>query len=219
MKTRSEIMEWRRAQRTLLQERRRALGREEREESTARIAGLLERYVPELADATVGFYWPFKGEMDLRGLAGSLHAAGSRLGLPVVVQKAAPLEFWHWEPATRLARGDWGIPVPAERVVVQPTALIVPLLGFDEAGYRLGYGGGYYDRTLAATTPRPFTVGAGFELGRLTSIHPLEHDIPLDAIVTEKGIVRYDAERRPVATARDRSTEGAPAQRAARPSD
>ncbi|HLT92580.1 MAG TPA: 5-formyltetrahydrofolate cyclo-ligase [Woeseiaceae bacterium] len=192
MRTRADIMAWRRAERVRLQEARRALGRAEREASTARIAELLQRNFPELAGAAVGFYWPFKGELDLRGLARTLHEAGSRLSLPVVVQKAAPLEFWHWEPRTRLARGDWGIPVPAERIVEHPTALIVPLLGFDEAGYRLGYGGGYYDRTLAAMEPRPFTVGAGFELGRLKTIFPLEHDIPLDAIATEAGFVRHD---------------------------
>jgi 5-formyltetrahydrofolate cyclo-ligase len=65
--------------------------------------------------------------------------------------------------------------------------LIVPLLGFDAAGYRLGYGGGYYDRTLAAMAPRPLSIGVGYELGRLDTIHPQAHDIPLDAIVTENG--------------------------------
>jgi 5,10-methenyltetrahydrofolate synthetase len=69
--------------------------------------------------------------------------------------------------------------------------LIVPLLGFDAAGYRLGYGGGYYDRTLATLTPRPLTVGVGYELGRLETIHPQAHDIPLDAIVTEAGTIRH----------------------------
>jgi len=219
METRAEIMAWRRAQRVRLQEERRALTRDERAQKTARIAALLERHVPELAGASVGFYWPFKGELDLRDFAISLHAAGARLSLPVVVEKAAPLEFWHWAPGTRLARGDWGIPVPAERVLEHPTALIVPLLGFDEAGYRLGYGGGYYDRTLAALEPRPFTVGVGLELGRLESIHPFEHDIPLDAVVTERGVVRYDAERRAVAAAHDPSAAEHPAPDGERPAD
>jgi 5-formyltetrahydrofolate cyclo-ligase len=208
MESRAEIMAWRRAQRERLQEERRALTRDERAEKTARIAALLERHVPELAGASVGFYWPFKGELDLRDFAIALHAAGSRLSLPVVVEKGAPLEFWRWTPETRMARGDWGIPVPAERIVERPTALIVPLLGFDAAGYRLGYGGGYYDRTLAALEPRPFTVGVGFELGRLASIFPLRHDIPLDAVVTEKGIVRYDAARHAVAVAHEPEDDG-----------
>lgn len=202
MKSRSEIAEWRRSQRETLQQRRLALSREERERSASRVAALLERHVPELDGASVGFYWPFRGEMDFRGLAASLHAAGASLSLPVVVEKSEPLEFRHWEPGTKLASGTWRIPVPAERVVEHPTVLIVPLLGFDEAGYRLGYGGGYYDRTLAAMQPRPFTVGVGLELGRLATIYPQEHDIPIDAIVTESGVVRFDAERRAV-----RSTE------------
>lgn len=197
MQSPEEVLAWRRAQREALQQRRQALARDEREQRTARVVLLLERQVPELAGASVGFYWPFRAEMDLRGFAASLHTAGARLSLPVVVEKAAPLEFWHWEPGTRLARGAWRIPVPAERIVVRPGALVVPLLGFDEAGYRLGYGGGYYDRTLAAMRPRPFTVGVGYELGRLPTIHPLPHDIPMDAVATESGVLRFDTERRP----------------------
>lgn len=201
MKTDSEIREWRRSQREALQQRRLGLSRDEREQDAARVAALLERHVPELRGASIGFYWPFRGEMDFRGLAASLHAAGASLSLPVVVEKAEPLEFRRWEPGVNLARGIWGIPVPAERLVAQPTVLIVPLLGFDEAGYRLGYGGGYYDRTLAAMQPRPFTVGVGLELGRLATIYPQDHDIPMDAIATESGIVRFDADRRAVRTA------------------
>ena len=195
MKSLTEIFAWRRAQREALQQRRLALSPTEREQRASQIAALLERQVPELRGASIGFYWPFRGELDLRGLAASLHAAGAFLSLPVVVETKAPLEFWHWRPGTRLVRGAWRIPVPAERDVAHPTALIVPLLGFDEAGYRLGYGGGYYDRTLAALQPRPFTVGVGLELGRLATIYPQEHDIPMDAVVTECGVVRFDAER------------------------
>jgi 5-formyltetrahydrofolate cyclo-ligase len=86
--------------------------------------------------------------------------------------------------------------VPAERQVVSPTALLVPLVGFDEQGYRLGYGGGYYDRTLAASKPRPLAIGLGYEFGRLATIHPQPHDAPMDAIVTEAGVRRFE---RPVA--------------------
>jgi 5-formyltetrahydrofolate cyclo-ligase len=201
MKTSSEIYEWRRSRRGELQKRRLALGRDDREQRAARVIALLERHVPELEGASIGFYWPFRGEIDLRGLATSLHEAGARLSLPVVVEKNEPLEFWRWEPGTRLARGTWRIPVPAERVVAHPTVLVVPLLGFDEAGYRLGYGAGYYDRTLAAMQPQPFTVGVGYDFGRLATIHPQDHDIPMDAIATESSIVRFDANRRSVTAA------------------
>ena len=90
--------------------------------------------------------------------------------------------------------------MPADGRVVTPTVLLVPLLGFDEAGYRLGYGGGYYDRTLAAMTPRPLTIGVGYEVGRLKTIRPQPHDIPMDAIATETGFTWFErrGEARPV---------------------
>jgi 5-formyltetrahydrofolate cyclo-ligase len=90
-----------------------------------------------------------------------------------------------------LTRGVWDIPVPSNRNPVQPTVLLVPLLGFDTAGYRLGHGGGYYDRTLATVAQKPLTIGIGYELGRLQTIYPQPHDIPMDAIVTESGVVRF----------------------------
>src|ERR671925_309016 len=83
-----------------------------------------------------------------------------------------------------------------ERRVVRPTAFLVPLVGFDSDGYRLGYGGGYYDRTLSAVDPRPLTVGIGYEIGRLETIHPQPHDIPTDAIVTEAGVGRFGSDSR-----------------------
>ena len=89
----------------------------------------------------------------------------------------------------KMSRGVWNIPVPGERTLVQPNLLLVPLVGFDAAGYRLGYGGGYYDRTLAAMSPRPLTIGVGFAMGRLNSIYPQPHDIPMDAIVTEDAFL------------------------------
>jgi 5-formyltetrahydrofolate cyclo-ligase len=106
-----------------------------------------------------------------------------------VVEKGRPLEFWAWRPGAALRRGIWDIPIPAERQVVQPTALLVPLVGFDGHLYRLGYPRGYYDRTLAAVSPKPITIEVGCEFGRLATIHPQAYDIPMDAIVTEAGNV------------------------------
>ena len=85
----------------------------------------------------------------------------------------------------RMRRGVWNIPIPLEREVLTPEALIVPLVGFDGGLYRLGYGGGYYDRTLAAVARRPFCVGFGFAEARLPSIFPQPHDIPMDVIVVD----------------------------------
>lgn len=180
-----EIHRWRQSQRTALMAWRLALGRDQRFRVSPIVAESILKNVPELGNACIGFYWPFKGEIDLRHLVRKLVSKGADASLPVVVEKNRPLEFWRWSPRMKMQRGVWKIPVPAERTVVRPTALLVPLLGVDEAGYRLGYGGGYYDRTLAAMTPRPLTIGVGYGIGRLRTIHPQPHDIPMDAIATE----------------------------------
>jgi 5-formyltetrahydrofolate cyclo-ligase len=99
------------------------------------------------------------------------------------------MEFREWRPGIRMVPGIWQIPVPAEGPPVAPDLIWVPLLGFDSAGYRLGYGGGYYDRTLGRASPRPFAIGIGYELVRLASIVPQPHDVAMDAIVTEEGVV------------------------------
>ena len=143
---------------------------------------------------TVGFYWPFKGEYDPRPLARLLHARGVRLALPVVVEQARPVAFRAWWPGMRTRPGIWDIPVPDEGDWVRPEVLLVPLLGFDLRGYRLGYGSGYYDRTLAAAMPSPpLAIGVGFEIGRLETIHPQPHDVPMDLIVTERQVFRGSA--------------------------
>jgi 5-formyltetrahydrofolate cyclo-ligase len=183
-----DIRKWRRATRAELVSRRLTVPRQDKPGLRAAITESILREAPELGAATIGFYWPFKGEVDLRGLVRDCLARGAAAALPVVVEKATPLEFWVWRPRQKLGRGIWNIPIPAERDVVHPTALLVPLIGFDSAGYRLGYGGGYYDRTLAAMPSRPLTIGIGYELGRLETIYPQPHDIPLDAIVTETGL-------------------------------
>jgi 5-formyltetrahydrofolate cyclo-ligase len=135
--------------------------------------------------ATLGVYWPVRGEIDLLGIAAAHLARGGRVALPVVVRPSAPVEFWNWYPGIPMSRGVWNIPIPAERAVLAPEALIVPLVGFDARSYRLGYGGGYYDRTIAAAASRPWCIGLGFEGGRLESIFPQPHDIPMDLIVTD----------------------------------
>ena len=182
-----EVRAWRRAKRAELIGARVRMARREREQLSAAVLEHLGAAMPPVDDAVVGFYWAFKGEIDLRGIVRGLIARGARAALPVVVESGAPLEFWAWSPRMKMSRGVWNIPVPGERVPVQPSLLLVPLVGFDPAGYRLGYGGGYYDRTLAAMRPRPLCIGVGFDLGWLDSIRPQPHDIPMDAIVTESG--------------------------------
>jgi 5,10-methenyltetrahydrofolate synthetase len=113
--------------------------------------------------------------------------------LPVVVDAGAPLAFRAWTRETPLVADRYGIPTPASGEFVTPDLILLPLNGFDGAGYRLGYGGGYFDRTLAALRPRPLAVGVGFEINRLASIDPQAHDQRLDWIVTEAGAFRVSA--------------------------
>jgi 5-formyltetrahydrofolate cyclo-ligase len=140
---------------------------------------------------TLGVYWPMRGEINVRDVARKHIDAGGVIGLPVVVERGAPVEFWEWHPGSKMQRGLWDIPIPAERNVVRPDALVIPLVGFDERAYRLGYGGGYYDRTLAAAAARrPFCVGLGYADARLPTIHPQPHDIPMNLIVTDRAVIR-----------------------------
>ncbi len=136
------------------------------------------------------FCWPIKHEPDVRALLASWAEAGTRTALPVVVGEGQPLAFREWTPETPLAPDRYGIPTPTTGEWLTPDLILLPLNGFDAAGYRLGYGGGYFDRTLAALRPRPLAVGVGFEINRVDSIRPEAHDQRLDWIVTENGAFR-----------------------------
>lgn len=180
----SSIRAWRKAQRAALIEARMKLGSERKsclQMIQSGVAEILSSLPPEI----IGFYWPIKGEFDLRPVVNNACKHGWQAALPVVSKPAHPLEFHLWTQTTRLVRGFWNIPVPAEHNVVIPSVLLVPLVGFDKHNYRLGYGGGYYDRTLAGFNKRPLAIGIGIELSRLETIYPQQHDIPMDRIVTE----------------------------------
>lgn len=184
--TPADIAAWRRAKRTELLARRDGVSAEARKQMVDRVAARLDALCEARRPGVVGLYWPIKQEPSLlpwgRALA---RRQGTVLCLPVVVSAKAPLEFWLWAPGAAMKIGFWNIPVPAERQVVTPDLVLAPLVGFDRAGYRLGYGGGYFDRTLASLTPRPFAVGIGYAFGALETIFPQPFDIPMDAIVTE----------------------------------
>lgn len=176
--------------RRTLKERRRAIDHTTRRAWDDRIGARVLAWWHANADsssgAILGVYWPLAGEPDLRPAYAELAEAGVRLALPVVLERDAALGFAEWIPGEPTVADSLGVAVPAElRLVNRPQVLLVPCLGFDARGYRLGYGGGFYDRTLAAQ-PRPRTLGiayacqqAQFEIG--------EYDIPLDAIITELG--------------------------------
>jgi 5-formyltetrahydrofolate cyclo-ligase len=140
----------------------------------------------------VGFYWPLTGEFDARDVLTIWLAckASRTAGLPVVVGTREPLAFHAWEPKAEMKTGRYRIPVPAVERVVTPELLVIPCLGFDAERYRLGYGGGYYDRTLAFWEDRrkPVTIGVAFESGLCGALPREPHDIPLDVVVTEASI-------------------------------
>jgi 5-formyltetrahydrofolate cyclo-ligase len=181
----AEIRTWRKARRAELVARRMARDPAERKRLSEPVIDQLRSLIDVERLPVLGLYWPIRAEIDLREFARQHVAAGGIVGLPVVVEDAAPLEFWRWRPAVALKRGRWNIPVPPERDLVRPDVLVVPLVGFDAQRYRLGYGGGFYDRTLAAANPRPHTIGIAFSDAALPSIYPQPHDIAMDALVTE----------------------------------
>lgn len=187
-----DVARWRRAERQRLRAERDAMSVDDRQAAGVAIAGHLAGFLRQrfgsLRGRVFSAYWPIKGEPDLRPLMADLHAKGVLVALPLVEVKAAPLVFRRWTPETRMVRGDWNIPVPPhESEAVVPEVALAPVVGWTGDAYRLGYGGGYFDRTLAALTPRPFVIGVGFQSARLATIYPQPHDIRLDAIVTEAG--------------------------------
>lgn len=188
LRTWAEINVWRKAQRVALMAARQALDAPAYRALSRAVLERLDRDFADLAPRLVGFYWPIRRELDPLPFVRKLIEAGGAAALPMVVGKGQPLEFRRWSPGTKMAVGVYDIPYPAEGPAVAPDVLLVPLLGFDEAGYRLGYGAGYYDRTIASFAAKPRLIGVGFELGRLATIHPQPHDIPMDVVVTERGV-------------------------------
>lgn len=182
-----QVRAWRVATRKALLERRAAHAARARRELGTRAKEHLVAAVQWPLDAVLGIYWPIRGEIDVLDIAARHVEAGGVAALPVVTRKNAAVEFWRWQPHVKMTRGFWNIPVPAVADPVRPAVLIVPLVGFDAAGYRLGYGGGYYDRTIAALEPRPRCIGIGYSESVLSTIHPQPHDIPMNFIVTELG--------------------------------
>jgi 5,10-methenyltetrahydrofolate synthetase len=183
----AEIKTWRKAKRQTIIARRMARDPADRKRLSKPVIEYLRTVITVARFPVLGVYWPIRGEIDLREFARLYVEAGGTVGLPVVVQDAAPVEFWRWRPGIALKRGHWNIPVPPERDVVTPNILVVPLVGFDSGGYRLGYGGGFYDRTLAAAMPRPYTIGIAFADAELPTIYPQPHDIPMNEIVTDRS--------------------------------
>jgi 5,10-methenyltetrahydrofolate synthetase len=190
----SQKAAWRQA---LVEERSRLPDRLARSEALQRV---MRVWLVARPDVVIGAYWPIKGEFDpLPALfrwqeAGmEADAAGAiqrrRIGLPVINKVDKTLTFHTWYPGCPMEEDAYGIPKPKDTEVIQPTLLFVPCVGYGPGGYRLGYGGGFYDRTLATLRPKPVTVGLGYTQGFLPDLEPEPHDVPLDAILNDNGVV------------------------------
>jgi 5,10-methenyltetrahydrofolate synthetase len=183
----TDVKRWRKSERERLIALRLAIPAEERRRYAERIASELDRLLDDVSNLVVTAYWPFRGEPDLLDWLDGLRARGATCALPVVIASRTPLVFRTWQRDAALTPGVWKIPVPATGEEVVPDVVIAPLVGFDPGCYRLGHGGGFFDRTLASLARRPRIVGVGYARLALRTIYPQAHDIPMDVIVTEEG--------------------------------
>ena len=164
---------------------------------TEQLQRVMRMWLLRRRDVTLGAYWPIKGEFDPLPALHRWKEDGElldepqrrRIGLPVVNKENGMLTFHAWYPGCQMEEDAYGIPKPKDTEVLTPTLLFVPCVGYGPGGYRLGYGGGFYDRTLAALTPKPYTVGLGFAQGFIDDLQPEAHDMALDAILNENGVV------------------------------
>jgi 5,10-methenyltetrahydrofolate synthetase len=188
----AELSEWRKRERARLLAERDALSDETLADFRRRIDHHLERGFADLADGVLAFCWPHRKEYDFRHLAALLRRRGANTALPVVVAPKSPLIFREWHPGVRMAEGRLGIPYPVGSPEAIPDRVLVPMVGWDGDGYRLGYGGAFFDRTLAALAKRPQVIGLAYEQAYLPTIHRQPHDIPMDFVVTERGVYRRE---------------------------
>ena len=182
-----DVARWRKCERERLIAARLAMPVDERLEHAARIAKDLDAFIAIAPETIISVYWPIRGEPDLRPWMTTLCKKGVRIALPVVAGEGLPLLFREWLPGAQMERGFGNIPFAVGGAAVLPAILVAPLVGFDAAGYRLGYGRGFLDRTLAHLRPRPLAIGVGYPIGRVSTIYPQAQDIPMDWIVTGSG--------------------------------
>lgn len=181
--------------RILLQTKRLAMP--DRLEKAAMLQSILRSWLLDRPDLIIGAYWPIHGEFDpLPALARwqELSAAGGerRIALPVMHKETKQLSFHEWYPGCEMEEDAYDILKPKGTPTLTPTLLLIPCLGFAPNGMRLGYGGGFYDRTLAALRPQPYTVGLAYSMAYSPDLKPDTYDIPLQTILTEEGIAWQD---------------------------
>lgn len=187
-----EVAQWRKKRRQELIFERTALLQEARSNAAQLVSEhllgfLRERRMP-IEGKVISGYWPIKSEFDLRSFLSSCITHGARAALPIVETNAGPLVFREWTQDSHMVRGFWNIPVPAGTDVLVPDRLLSPLVGRDRDGYRLGYGGGYFDRTLAALNSPRLGIGVGLQSACIDTVFPQTHDVKMDLIVTDAGV-------------------------------
>ena len=192
----AELMAWRKEMRRALLARRQAVPAEQLQAWRMAMDRHLQYGFPGLARGVVAFCWPIRNEYDARHLLHRLRQQGAVAALPVVVAPKAPLVFREWHPGAEMALGKLDIPYPRAGAELAPDTVLLPMNGFDAQGYRLGYGGGFFDRTLESLRDsRPVVIGVSFELAAIDTIKPQPWDIPMDYVVTERGVYQRDGDR------------------------
>jgi 5-formyltetrahydrofolate cyclo-ligase len=171
---------------------RKAIKLEQAHEAAQRLSVHLFKFIPQSCRVIAG-YMAIHGEISVAPALAAFHARGHMLALPVVIGEGKPLIFRKWQPGAALEKGAYGIDVPpAAASEIIPDAVIVPLAAFDAEGHRLGYGAGYYDRTIPkmrAQKKEVLLIGAAYSQQQVEHIPVDEHDRKLDAVVTEKGVI------------------------------
>jgi 5-formyltetrahydrofolate cyclo-ligase len=190
-----DLLEAKRTLRRMAAERRRAIL--ERTDRTAAAEAATRHLLAEIdpePGIPISGYWPLEEEFDTRPLLERLHERGHPIGLPVVVARGEPLAFRRWVPGLELVQGAFDVMIPGPAAApVEPELLIVPMLAFDRLGYRLGYGGGFYDRTLARRRRQSaaLAVGIAFAGQEVAHVPHADYDQPLDWAVTEERARRF----------------------------
>ena len=162
----------------------------DRHQRSVHLQEVLRVWLVSRPERTIGAYWPIKGEFDALPALYRWSEADSarRIGLPVINRETKQLKFHVWYPGCPMEDDAFGIPKPKDTEAFEPQLLLVACVGYGPGGLRLGYGGGFYDRTLAALQPRPYTVGVGYGNGWVPWLQAEPHDVPLDAVLTEEGV-------------------------------
>jgi 5,10-methenyltetrahydrofolate synthetase len=162
----------------------------DRHQRAMHLQEMLRVWLTGRTDDSIGAYWPIKGEFDALPALFRWSEADEkrRIGLPVVNKDTKQLRFHVWYPGCDMEEDAYGIPKPRDTPAFEPTLLLVPCVGYGPGGIRLGYGGGFYDRTLGTLEPRPYTVGLAYGNGFVPWLTGEPHDVPLDTILVEDGV-------------------------------